>query len=38
MDLLFLWQFFALIGEARVICGVDASILGAESPAFPIIM
>ena len=38
MDLLILRRFVARIGDARAICGVDASIFGAESPAFPIFM
>ena len=38
MDLLILWRFLARIGDARAICGVDASISGAESPAFLIFM
>ena len=38
MDLLILWRFVARINDARAISGIDASIFGAESPAFPIFM
>ena len=34
LDFIILWRFVALIGEARAICGVDASFLCAESPSF----
>ena len=33
-----LWRFVGGINDARAISGIDASIFGAESPAFPIFM